>query len=79
MRLVRTALELGVELNAYIEVILLELDCLDKSSVRRQTGDLKTCFLEVLTVVVVVLIAVSVSLTDLGLAVELFKLSACNY
>ena len=62
MRPVRTALELRVILYSDIEWTVGELDCFYQSAVRRKSSDVKPRFCKYLMVIVVELIAVTVSL-----------------
>ena len=66
---VRAALELGMELNTYVEHFSRNLSGLDQSSIWRGTGKAKTCLLKCLSKVVVELISVSVALADLLLPI----------
>ena len=73
---VGTALELGVELCAEVEVTARQLHGLHKAAVGAGAGDDQTGVLHLLTVVVVELVAVAVALPDLALAVALGHLGA---
>ena len=76
MRAVGTALELGVELSTQMEVTAGQLHGLHQVAVRAGAGNDQTLSLHLLPEVVVELIAVTVALPDLALAVALSHLGA---
>ena len=69
VRLVRTALELRMELYAYKIVVLGYLNRLHYPAVGRCSAQLEPCICQNLAIVVVELVAVAVSLADVLLAV----------
>ena len=65
MGLIRSRLELGMELHPDVKTIFSNLDSLDKRTVGRCTADSKTCRLKLITILIVVLKTMSVPLGNL--------------
>src|SRR5580658_3512939 len=72
----RTRAELGMELRAQEERVVLDLEDLDERAVRRETREHDPLLPEAVAVLVVELVAVPVPLLDLDRAVGLVSLAA---
>ena len=66
MGLIRSRLELGMELHPDVKTIFSNLDSLDKRAVRRCSADSKTCRLKLIAILIVILKAMSVPFGNLG-------------
>ncbi|BAI65237.1 hypothetical protein RMDY18_14050 [Rothia mucilaginosa DY-18] len=80
MRTGRTRTVLGVRLSCHVVGVYLcgQLHVLDQRGVRGGTGDEQACFFKLLAVLIVHLVAVAVTLCNLGCAVGLSNLRAGN-
>ena len=65
MGLIRSRLELGMELHPDMKTVFSNLDSLDKRTVGRCTADSKACRLKLTAILIVILETVSVSLGNL--------------
>ena len=79
MCLIRAALEFGMRLHAEIEIVLRKLDLFDESAVRRKAAEHHTALLKRLTVVVVELIAMTMTLLYLICAIAFFEKRSLFY
>ena len=66
MGLIRSRLELGMELHPDMKTIFSNLDSLDKRTVGRCSADSKTCRLKLIAILIVILKAMSVPLRNFG-------------
>ena len=66
MGLIRSRLELGMELHPDVKTIFSNLDSLDKRTVGRCSADSKTCRLKLIAILIVILKAMSVPFGNLG-------------
>jgi len=73
MRLIRTALELRMELDSDMETVLRLLNSLNYRTIRRGSGDLKSCLSKRLLVFIIELESVSVTLIYLMLSICLLE------